>query len=106
MDNNENNQQHRKHRQYYEQPRKKISLDLPYSLYTSIKDRAREMKISMVRLITEALEDVLEKTKKYNFVAFDGKQGLPLSEVFKSDNNNEFNEEQFDFENISGDFKR
>jgi macrodomain Ter protein organizer (MatP/YcbG family) len=86
MDNNENNKQHRKHRQYYEQPRKKISLDLPYSLYTSIKDRAREMKISMVRLITEALEDILKKTKKYNTV-----NGLPLSEVFKDDNKDDSN---------------
>jgi macrodomain Ter protein organizer (MatP/YcbG family) len=94
MDDNENNKQHRKHRQYYEQPRKKISLDLPYSLYTSIKDRAREMKISMVRLITEALEDILKKTKKYNTV-----DGLPLSEVFKDDN-----EEQLDFNIISEEF--
>ncbi len=105
MDNNENEKQPRKHRQYYEQPHKKISLDLSYSLYTAIKDRAREMKISMVRLITEALEDVLEKTKEYNFVAFDGKQGLPLSEVLKDDNEGE-DEEQFDFDSISEEFKK
>ena len=100
MDNNENEKHPRKHRQYYEQPHKKISLDLSYSLYTAIKDRAREMKISMVRLITEALEDVLEKTKEYSVV-----NGLPLSEVLKDDDKDE-NEEQFDFESISEEFKK
>jgi hypothetical protein len=101
MNKTKTTKQPRSRRTYYEQPRKKISADIPYQLYTSLKDRSRDMKISMVKLITEAFEDVLKKTDK----DYDPLEGLALSEVFKNDDcgDNE-NEDQLDFENISKEF--
>lgn len=54
--------QRKPRRKLYEQPRKKFSADIPHELYLSLKDRARDMKIPMTKLITEAFRDILIKT--------------------------------------------